>query len=193
MPIEVSSSFFPSEPAWGVPSGRPLDGEFADYAKPDIDAVAGDDAVGALAAQATSTLALLKPLGDDEIRGVSYAPHKWTVKQVIGHLCDDERIFAYRALSIARNDPRPLDGFDEKRFVEFADFESLPVAQLVAEYCAVRQASIALFQGLSADAWVRRGVVNGYSASVRGLAFHIAGHELRHMRALREKYGLAGR
>ena len=83
---------FEVDGAWGVSSGRPLDDEFADYAKPDIDAVPGDDAVGALAAQARDTLALLASLDDDEIRGRTYAQGKWTVKQVIGHVCDDERI-----------------------------------------------------------------------------------------------------
>jgi hypothetical protein len=182
-----------SEVTSRVPSGRPLDGEFADYAKPDIERVIGDDAVRVLAIQARDTLALLKPLHDPDVSGITYAPGKWTVKQVIGHLSDDERIFAYRALCVARNDPRPLAGFDEALYVQFAGFESRSVAQLAAEYCAVRRATIALFEGLSAEAWVRRGIVNGYSASARGLAFHIAGHELRHVRALRERYGLNGR
>lgn len=182
---------FPTE--WGVRSGRPQDGEFAAYAKPDIDAVPGDDAIRVLAAQAADTLALFAPLRDDDVRDRRYAPGKWTVKQVLGHLCDDERIFTYRALCIARNDPRALEGFDENRYMEFADFETLTLAQLISEYRTVRRSTIAFFQGLSADAWVRRGTVNGYSATVRGLAFHIAGHELRHTRALREKYGLIGR
>ena len=180
-----------SEAASRIPSGRPLDGEFADYAKPDIDRVVGDDAVRALSLQALDTLALLTPLNDSKIGGVTYAPGKWTIKQVIGHLSDDERIFAYRALCIARNDSRPLAGFDEERYVEFADFESRPIVQLTADYCAVRRATISLLEGLSPEAWVRRGMVNGYSASTRGLAFHVAGHELRHVRALREQYGLA--
>ena len=188
--MQISPFFFESEASGAVKSGRPLQGEFADYAKSDIDAVAGDDAVKALTALARDTLGLLQPLSDDTIREASYGARKWTVKQVIGHLCDDERIFAYRALCIARNDTRPLAGFDEERYVDGADFESRPIAQLIAEYCAVRHATLSLFRGLSADAWLRRGIVNGYTASVRGLAFHIAGHELRHTRALREKYGL---
>ena len=173
-----------------IPSGRPLDGEFADYARPDIDRVAGDDAVRALAAQAADTLALLTPLCDSDISGLTYAAGKWTVKEVIGHLADDERIFAYRLLCIARNDLRPLAGFDEKLYVGSAGFESRPLASLTAEYSAVRRATLALLAGVTADAWVRRGMVNGYSASPRGLAFHIAGHELRHVRALRDTYGL---
>jgi hypothetical protein len=176
-----------------IPSGRPLDGEYADYAKSDVESVAGDDAVHALALQGRNTLGLLNPLRDADVRGVTYAPGKWTVKEVIGHLADDERIFAYRALCIARNDSRPLAGFDEKQYVAFADFESRPLARLLAEYCAVRQATISLFAELSPEAWLRRGMVNGYPATPRGLAFHILGHELRHVRSLRERYGLSHR
>lgn len=167
-----------------------MDGEFADYAKLDIDRVVGDDAVKVLAVQGADTLALLESLTDAAVSGARYAPGKWTVKEVIGHLADDERIFAYRALCIARNDARPLAGFDEKQYVESAGFESRPVAQLTAEYVSVRRATLTLFDGLSTAAWLRRGVVNGYAASARGLAFHIAGHELRHVRALRETYGV---
>lgn len=170
------------------PTGRPAAGEFADYAGPDIDRVAGDDAIAALERQRDLVLGLLAPLDDDAVRGLAYAPGKWTFKEVLGHLADDERIFAYRALCIARGDPRPLAGFDETTYVAGAAFENRPLACLLTEYRAVRDASLALFVGLPPEAWQRRGTVNGYEASVRGLAFHIAGHELRHVEALREKY-----
>jgi DinB superfamily len=188
--VDFSQVASDSAAASRVRSGRPLDGEFADYAKPDIDGISGDDAIGALALQALDTMALLRPLRESDVSGVSYAAGKWTVKEVIGHLADDERIFAYRALCIARNDLRPLAGFDEKRYVEAADFESRPLPRLVAEYCAVRRATISLLEGLSPAAWMRRGLVNEYSATVRGLAFHIVGHERRHVHGLGEKYGL---
>src|SRR3954453_9411097 len=94
-------------------SGRPADDEFATYAKSDIDYVAGDDAVEALASQGRAVVALLSSLDEDSIHGCRYAPGKWTVKEVIGHLIDDERIFAYRALCVARGDTRPLPGLDE--------------------------------------------------------------------------------
>ncbi len=172
----------------GVPSGRPLAGEFADYAKENIDQVVGDDAVDILTAQSHDVLALLEPLDETVASGLTYAPGKWTLKEVVGHLADDERIFAYRILCIARGDSRPLPGFDEKIYVEHAGFEARSLTSLLAEYRAVRRATITLLGGLTPDAWLRRGMVNGYNASVRGLAFHIAGHELRHVRALREKY-----
>lgn len=170
------------------PSGRPLDDEFSSYAKPDIDQVVGDDVVDVLREQEGMTRALLESVGEAKARGLTYAPGKWTLKEVVGHLADDERIFTYRALCIARGEVLPLPGFDENVYVENARFEARSLADLLGEYRAVRQASIAFFAGLPAEAWLRRGVVNEYSASVRGLAFHIAGHELRHLRTLREKY-----
>jgi uncharacterized damage-inducible protein DinB len=169
-------------------SGRPADGEFASYAKSDIDYVIGDDAVGVLAAQGEQVVALLALLDEEMIRAHRYAPGKWTVKEVIGHLIDDERIFAYRALCVARGDARPLPGFDENEYVAATDFESRSLANLITEYRVVRSATLTLFEPLTAEEWLRRGNVNGYEASVRGLAFHMAGHELHHLRTLRERY-----
>jgi hypothetical protein len=169
-------------------SGRPLDDEYAAYAKPDIDRVRGDDIVEILSAQANDVVALLEPVSESGASGLTYAPGKWTLKQVVGHLADDERIFTYRILCIARGDERPLPGFDEKAYMEHSAFEARSLGSVVAEYRSVRAASITLLTGLPADAWLRRGTVNEYTASVRGLAFHIAGHELRHLRSLRENY-----
>jgi hypothetical protein len=169
-------------------SGRPLNGEFAEYAKPDIDAVPGDDVVAALEAGAKETLGLLENLSEVAVAGLTYAPGKWTLKEIIGHLADDERIFAYRTLCLARDDARELPGFDENRYTATAGFEQRSLAGLLAEYRSVRQATVALLIGLPADAWGRRGIVNGYAATVRGLAFHIAGHELHHLRVIRQRY-----
>ncbi len=166
-------------------SGRPLPGEYAAYAADDIAFVAGEDAVAALVAQARDVLALLETAGEERI---TYAPGKWTLKEVIGHLIDDERIFAYRALCVARGDRKPLPGFDENEYVAATNFEARSIASLAAEYRAVRDASVAFFQSLTMDEWLRRGIVNEYVASVRGLAFHVAGHELHHLRVIRERY-----
>ncbi|HSL70746.1 MAG TPA: DinB family protein [Longimicrobiales bacterium] len=169
-------------------TGRPQPGEFADYAKPDVDRVVGDDAIGALEAQLTATLNLLAPFDDDAVAGLTYAPGKWTLKEVLGHLADDERIFGYRLLRVARGDQTPLPGFDEKLYAATSGAEARPLAELLDEYKSVRLATLSLLRGLPAEAWSRRAVVNGYEATPRGLAFHIAGHELRHVSALREKY-----
>jgi len=169
-------------------SGRPLDTEFAPYAKSDIDYVIGDDAVEVLERQEQETIALLQPLGDARARGLTYAPGKWTLKQIIGHLTDDERIFGYRALCVARGERMSLPGFDENLYAANAASESRPLDDLLDEYRTVRRSTIALFAALPPEAWLRTAIVNGYTASVRGLAFHIAGHELHHLRVVREKY-----
>ena len=169
-------------------SGRPQAGEFAAYAQTDIDLVRGDDIVETLATQMRDTLALFRSVDDTSASRVRYAPGKWNLKQVVGHLSDDERIFAYRMLCVARSDRRPLPGFEEKDYVNAASFEALPMQQLLEELRIVREATIAFLLGLAPEAWARTGTVNGYTASVRGLAFHIAGHELHHMRIVRDKY-----
>jgi uncharacterized damage-inducible protein DinB len=167
-------------------SGRPEPGEYADYAQSDIDYVAGDDAIAALRAQGEHVVALLTSLED--VDGLTYAPGKWTLKEVVGHLIDDERIFAYRALCVARADKRPLPGFEENEYVAATSFEQRTLESLIHEYRSVRAASIAFFDGLTEEEWRRKGMVNGYEASVRGLAFHVAGHELHHLRTITSKY-----
>jgi hypothetical protein len=169
-------------------SGRPLPDEYAAYAQADLDLVAGDDAVAALVAQRDLVLQLIASVDEHAANGLTYAPGKWTFKEVIGHLADDERIFAYRALCIARGDTTPLPGFDENEYMAAARFEARTLADVANEYRSVRDASITLFASLDERAWLRRGIVNEYEASVRGLAFHIAGHELHHLRVLRERY-----
>lgn len=168
-------------------SGRPLKGEFAGYSQADIDLVEGDDAVAALMRQRRQTVDLFEEFGE-EGGLLTYGPGKWTIQQVLGHLADDERVYAYRALCIARGDARPLPGFDEKAYAQMRSFDSRPMRGLLADYEAVRNASVTLFLGLDSEAWLRRGVANGYDVTPRGLAFHIAGHELHHHRIVRERY-----
>lgn len=169
-------------------SGRPLRGEYADYSQKDFEYVVGDDAIAALREVARETLALFESLTDDGVRGRIYAPGKWTLKQVAGHLVDDERIFAYRALCVARGERQALPGFDENDYVAATAFESRPLADLLHDYRVQREATIALFAPLTEEEWLRRGTVNGYEASVRGLAFQIVAHELHHLRIVRERY-----
>jgi uncharacterized damage-inducible protein DinB len=169
-------------------SGRPVTGEFASYAADDIAFVQGDDAVEVMRRQEQEVLAFLGEIPEDRTRGLTYAAGKWTLKEVVGHMIDDERIFAYRILCVARKEPLALPGFEEKLYVASSDFEQRTLASLLSEYRTVRAATVSLLESFNAEMWKRRGVVNGYEASVRGLAFHVAGHELHHLRILRDRY-----
>lgn len=171
-----------------VPSGRPETGEFASYATSDIAAVSGNDAVSALLRLAGETSALFTSVSEVAERGATYAPGKWTLKEILGHLVDDERIFCYRLLCVARGEPGALPGFDQEVYVASAGFEERTLESLLHEYAAIRAATVATLEFLSPEALTRRGTVNGYSASPRGLAFHVAGHELHHHRIIEERY-----
>ncbi len=171
-----------------IQSGRPEAGEFADYATSDITAVPGEDALSALVRLAVETPLLFESLRAVVERGITYAPGKWTLKEVLGHLVDDERIFGYRLLCVARGEEGVLPGFDEVVYVSAAAFEKRTLDSLLSEYATVRAATVALLEHLPQEAWARRGRVNGYTASARGLAFHIAGHELHHHRVIRVRY-----
>lgn len=173
--------------------GRPDSTEFAPYAQAYVDLVQGDDVAKSLSAQKDSTASLLQPI-DDKLAGTfSYAPGKWTIKELIGHIIDTERIFAYRALSVARGEATSLPGFEQDDYVRESGANGRSLSDLTRELDAVRQSTIALFSSLPAEAWSRRGTVNGYSVTVRGLAYHMAGHELHHLRILKDKYLAATR
>lgn len=184
----LASPRYPLAHALNHPSGRPLPGEYADYAQADIEQVQGVDAVSVFEALADQTLTLLQALPEARLEGIRYAPSKWTLKDVIGHVVDDERIFAYRALCLARGEAQSLPGFDEKLYATNAEAEMRPWREILCDYRAVRAASVALFRGFSPAQWTRSGEVNGYRATARGLAFHIAGHELHHVRLLQDRY-----
>jgi uncharacterized damage-inducible protein DinB len=171
-----------------IPTGRPERGEFADYATSDIDAVPGDDAVSALVRLESETRALFESCRVVVESGATYASGKWTLKEVLGHIIDDERIFAYRILCVARGEEAELPGFNEEVYVASADFEGRTLSSLLQEYATLRAATVSMLEHLPEESWRRRGRVNGYSASPRGLAFHIAGHELHHHRVIRERY-----
>lgn len=161
---------------------RPDPSEYPAYAHVYVDRVQGDDPVAALSATSLSDL-LAGAAGDR-----TYAPGKWTVKEVVGHIADTERIFAYRILAVARGDQAVLPGFEQDDYVRAGGFGARPLDDLMTEFRAVRQGTLALLRGLPAEAWGRRGTANGFSVTVRGLAFLVAGHELHHAAILRERY-----
>lgn len=167
---------------------RPDASEAPSYAHKYIDLVSGNDPLAALRAQVKDTVELLESWGDGRAASVRYEPGKWTPKEVLAHIVDCERVFQYRLLRIARGDTTPLAGFDEKIFAHNAAANERPLEDLIAEYRIVRQSTIALLTPLSAEAWERRGQASGHAISVRALAFLTAGHELHHLKILRERY-----
>lgn len=119
-----------------------------------------------------------------------YADGKWSIKELLGHLCDTERIFTYRLLRIARGDATPLPGYDENAYVPAGRFDERPLPMLLAELRAVRLSTAALLEGLPEEAWTRWGEANGSPITVRALAFIIVGHVAHHLGVLRDRYGL---
>lgn len=151
----------------------------------------GDDVLAILESQAVSTAKLLA--ATSETVGMHrYDTGKWSVKEVIGHLADGERIFAYRALRFSRNDATELPGFEENEYVPEGRFDLRTLKSMAAEFAAVRAATLAFFRGLDPTHLMRRGIANGAPVSVRALAAIIAGHEHHHVGLLRERYGLKG-
>lgn len=166
---------------------RPADDEYAPYYGRYISRVADGDIVRTLQSQIGETVRALRAIPDSRA-GHRYAPDKWSIREVVGHLSDAERIFAYRALRIARGDETPLPGFDENAFVARARLDDRPFAGLISEYEVVRAASVALFDSLFPEEWTRRGVASEKGVSVRALAWIAAGHELHHLEVLRTRY-----
>jgi hypothetical protein len=166
---------------------RPVPSEFAPYYGRYIDLVPEGDLIQVLRDEGERTRRLLEPLS--ESAGMArYEPGKWSVKEVAGHMCDVERVFAYRALRFSRKDETPLPGFDENRWVEGADFGSRTLRSFVRELGVVREASIAFFENLEPGAWERSGIANEARMSVRALAYVIVGHDLHHRRILVDRY-----
>jgi hypothetical protein len=166
---------------------RPQPGESAPNYDHYVSLVPGNDVLAALEDQRRQTLLLLS--GRTEADGdLRYAPDKWSLKEVLGHLNDTERIMAYRALRIARGDQTPIEGFEQDDYVRNSPFAHRPLADLIEDYIAVRRATISLFRNLDEAAWTRRGIANKNEVTVRALAYIIAGHELHHRKILEEKY-----
>jgi hypothetical protein len=178
-----------NSPAFTV--ARPEPGEYAPYYDRYISLIEGDDILGTLDRQRSETMLLL--CGRDEQDGdFRYAPGKWSAKELLGHVCDTERIFGYRALRFSRGDATPLASFEQDDYVRNGPFANRPLEDFVEDFIAVRRATLSLFRNLDEAAWLRRGIASNNEVTVRALAYMIAGHEVHHRRILEEKY-FAGR
>lgn len=166
---------------------RPESGEYAPYYDRYISLVQGDNILETLDELRRQFVLMMSGRSEEE-GNFRYAPGKWTVKELIGHLNDTERIFAYRALRIARGDQTPIEGFEQDDYVRSADFNARSLEEMVEDYIAVRRATLSLLRNLSPEAWTRKGIANNNEVTVRAIAYTLAGHDLHHRRILEERY-----
>jgi uncharacterized damage-inducible protein DinB len=169
-------------------STRPDASEYASYYDRYLAAVPDTgDFLASLEAQGASTVALLRSLSEAQAEH-RYAPDKWSVKEMVGHVIDAERVFSYRALHVARGDKAPLPSFEQEDWVRVSNAGSRPIADLANEFAAVRASTLALFRSLDDAALVRRGIANKIEVTPRALAWIIAGHERHHRGVLTDRY-----
>ena len=169
------------------PIPRPQPGEYAPYTVAYFDLVPGDDVLAHMRRCLETTPVFFRDIPDGRLS----EPHRageWTIKQILQHISDDERVYAYRTLRFARNDLTELPSFDQEVVAAHSDADNRSLTSLLEEYVTVRRSTLSLFEGLPAEALTRVGVANGNPMSVRAAAFHIAGHELHHLDSIRTNY-----
>lgn len=166
---------------------RPAADEYSPYYDTYISKVPEGNVIDVLRAQLHESARLLEHLTETEA-AQRYAPEKWSVREVVGHLIDSERIFSYRMMCIARGETTALPGFDENSYAKVSNVDTRPMRAVATEFAHVRAGTIALLEGLDETGVARRGNANGSPITPRALAFIIAGHERHHMGVIRERY-----
>jgi DinB superfamily len=169
--------------------GRPQESEAAPYYFNYINQVSSDDVLGTIQTQLPAVLKLCSGISEEKSL-YRYAAEKWSIRQVLNHITDTERAFAFRALWFARGFKDPLASYDQNIAAAGAEADGVPWSAHVQEFETVRRATISLFQNLPTDAWSRTGIASDNKFTVRAVAYIIAGHVEHHSRILREKYGL---
>lgn len=167
--------------------GRPAATEAAPYYSTYIDRITSDDVMSALESQLDPTLRLLANISEEKSLH-RYAPGKWSIRELLNHISDTERVFLYRALWFARGFDTPLPAFDQNIAVPHAAAGQFSWASHIADFTAVRAATLSFFRNLPDDAWSRTGIASGNPVSVRALAYIIAGHVAHHVAILQERY-----
>lgn len=166
---------------------RPRAGTYGAYYQKYIDLVPDGDLRRLLPVIFDANYRALRTIAPEQERH-RYASGKWSIRECVGHMADTERVFAYRAMRIARGDRTPLASFDENLFVDVARYDDIPLEQILGELMAVHASTILLFENMADEAWDRVGTASGGPTSVRALAYMIAGHELHHMNLFRDRY-----
>ena len=166
---------------------RPLESEYAPYYQGYIGHVNEDEILPVLRSQLDELDVLLGRV-TPERETYRYAEGKWSIREIVGHLIDADRVFGYRALCIARDEKQNLPSFDEKEYMFTAPYDRIDLEDLLSELRLVRLSNIAMLRNLDEQAWARVGTANDAQVSVRALAFIMAGHVRHHMGVLRERY-----
>jgi len=167
---------------------RPTEAEYAPFYAGYVALVPEADVLGVLESQPAEFDAIAGALSVERETS-RYAPGKWSVRQVVGHVVDAERVFGYRAFCISRGEQTALPGFDENDYVARATWAQRPLGELAREFAAVRASNLEALRPLDAEAWRRSGIANASPISVRALAFIMAGHVRHHLSVLRRRYG----
>jgi hypothetical protein len=171
----------------GTLSNRPLSEDYHPQFAQYITLVPDGNIHDILSHQLESTTAFFAPI--PEHRGnFRYASGKWSLKEVLGHITDNERIMSYRLLRIARGDRTPLTGYNQDDLMKGIAFDTYTLPQLIEDYTLVRRSTLSLIRGLSEEAWSRRGIVNDNESTSKAWAYTIAGHELHHLNVIKDKY-----
>lgn len=166
---------------------RPEKVEYAEYYETYVSLVEENNIVSAMQKQLDEVNDLFSQMPDE--KGLyTYAEGKWTIKELLGHLIDGERVFAYRAFRISRGDRTPLPGFDQNPYIENAGYNSVKLSKLLAEFSLLRQSNILFFQNLSDEMWTQTGIASDNEISVRALAYIMVGHIRHHVKILKERY-----
>lgn len=168
---------------------RPSPDEYDSMFEAYVNRVAEGSVVDQLRHQVERSRMLFQGLSEEQ-GNFAYAPDKWSVKRLLQHLTDGERMFCYRAMCIARGDTVELPGFDEVPYAENDGSEARTLTSILEDFLAVRAATLTLFGGFADAVWTRRGIANGSPVTVRALLWIIAGHELHHTAVLRERYNI---
>jgi uncharacterized damage-inducible protein DinB len=170
-----------------IAATHPGANEYVPYYGKYISLVPEGDVVATLSRQLDDTVALLRGLTEEQAES-RYAPDKWSVKEVVGHILDTDRIFGHRAFRFARNDQTPLPGYEQDDYVRAGEFFNRRFDDLIQEFEHVRRANLYLLRSLSETAWLRRGIASESEVSVRALAYILAGHERHHVEIIRTRY-----
>lgn len=166
---------------------RPKQGDYAQYYEQYISEIKDDDILKVLESQLSEAVVLFKSVPDEKVN-FRYADGKWNIKEVMGHITDTERVFAYRAMCFGRGENQALPGFEQDNYVKEADFTNRTMSGLLNEFRLLREADLLLFKSFNENMLTRGGFVEGKEVTVRAILFIIAGHSQHHIKIIKEKY-----